>query len=160
MRVVCFVGWSGSGKTTLVERLLPRLAHGGRKVAYLKTDAHGFTMDKKGKDTARLYDTGADRVAIIGPDELAIRVRRPAELGLQEVLDFAFDGCDLVLIEGGKNCTLPMIEMVHGDRPAVPGTPPHLLALVGEETDGRDLPFFDRDDVDAIAAFVEERILT
>ena len=62
MRRVAFIGWSGSGKTTLLEKLLPRMAQGGRTVGYMKTDAHGFTMDRPGKDTARLFDAGANLV--------------------------------------------------------------------------------------------------
>jgi len=158
MKVLCFVGWSGSGKTTLVERLLPRLAQGGRRVGYLKTDAHGFTMDKQGKDTARLFDAGAPIVSIIGPDEVAIRMRHPERFALQDLLDLVYTECDLVLVEGAKRSELPMIEVVHGE-PAVPGTPPHLLALVNAGEDARDLPRFDRDDIEGLARFVEEQVL-
>ena len=52
-----------------------------------------------------------------------------------------------------------MIEVVSKEKPAVPGTPPHLLALVNAGDDPRDLPRFDRDDVEAIAAFVESTVL-
>ncbi len=159
MKVICFVGWSGSGKTTLVEKLVPRLARGGRRVGYLKTDAHGFQMDREGKDTARLFDAGAPVVGIIGPDELAVRRRSTLDYGLETLLADSFGDCDLVLVEGGKHGTLPMIEVVHGERPAVPGTPPHLLALVNAGDDPRDLPRFDRDDVEGIAAFVEATVL-
>ena len=160
MKAIAFVGWSGSGKTTLIEKLLPRFAEGGRSVGYLKTDAHGFTMDVPGKDTARLFDAGAPVVAILGPDEAAIRFRPSAEVSLEEILDRAFGECDLVLVEGGKRSALPKIEMVQGDRPAVPGTPPHLLALIGDQPDDRDLPRFLRDDVDGIARFVLKWFVT
>ena len=151
MKAIAFVGWSGSGKTTLVEKLIPRLQRDDRSVGYLKTDAHGFTMDVKGKDTARMFDAGAPVVAILGPDEAAIRFRPLEGYKLQELLDAAFANCDLVLVEGGKNSPLPKIEMLH-KRPAASE---NVLALVGDRPDDRDLPRFDRDDVEAIAGFVE-----
>jgi molybdopterin-guanine dinucleotide biosynthesis protein MobB len=151
VKAIAFVGWSGSGKTTLLERLVPRLAQGGRRVGYLKTDAHGFTMDRPGKDTARLFDAGAPVVAILGPGEAAIRFRPADDYRLEDLLESSFGDCDLVLLEGGKHSALPKIELLHGKPAATEG----VLALVGSTRDGRDLPRFDRDDVEGIARFVE-----
>ena len=151
LKAIAFVGWSGSGKTTLLERLLPRLAQGGRRVGYLKTDAHGFSMDRPGKDTARLFDAGAPVIAILGPTEAAIRFRPSDDYRLEELLESAFGDCDLVLVEGGKHSALPKIELVQ-DRPAATVG---VLALVGAARDRRDLPRFDRDDVEGVAGFVE-----
>ncbi|MHC4940993.1 MAG: molybdopterin-guanine dinucleotide biosynthesis protein B [Planctomycetota bacterium] len=151
MKAIAFVGWSGSGKTTLIEKLVPLFQRDGRRVGYLKTDAHGFTMDVQGKDTARMFDAGAPVVAILGPDEAAIRFRPLDGYKLQELLDAAYSTCDLVLVEGGKNSPLPKIELLQ-ERPAAKEG---VLALVGDLADERDLPRFDRDDVDGIAAFVE-----
>jgi len=61
---VGFVGHSGSGKTTVLERLLPVLRERGLKVGYLKNTHKGFQMDRAGKDTDRLFESGADRVAL------------------------------------------------------------------------------------------------
>jgi molybdopterin-guanine dinucleotide biosynthesis protein B len=110
VKAIAFVGWSGSGKTTLIEKLVPLFQRDGRRVGYLKTDAHGFTMDVQGKDTARMFDAGAPVVAILGPDEAAIRFRPLDGYKLQELLDAAYSTCDLVLVEGGKNSPLPKIR--------------------------------------------------
>ncbi|MEN9354566.1 MAG: hypothetical protein RL318_1891 [Fibrobacterota bacterium] len=64
---VCGVsGFSGSGKTTLLEKLIahfsPRLSLG-----VLKHDAHGFELDREGKDTWRFARAGAREVAIGSP---------------------------------------------------------------------------------------------
>ncbi|MEM8882951.1 MAG: molybdopterin-guanine dinucleotide biosynthesis protein B [Planctomycetota bacterium] len=158
-RAIAFVGWSGAGKTTLLEKLLPRLRTDARRVGYLKTDAHGFEMDRPGKDTARLFDAGAQRIMIVSSGEIAIRYRPTARPPLEELIAHAYPDCDLVLVEGAKHSTLPMIEVRHGE-PAVAGTPPHLLAVVGAERDDRALPFFSRDDIESIARFVEDWLLT
>lgn len=59
-------GFSGSGKTTLLEKLIahfsPRLSLG-----VLKHDAHGFELDREGKDTWRFARAGAREVAIGSP---------------------------------------------------------------------------------------------
>jgi molybdopterin-guanine dinucleotide biosynthesis protein B len=152
VKALAFVGWSGSGKTTLIERLIPRLQRDGRRVGYLKTDAHGFTMDVPGKDTARMFDAGAPVIAILGPDEAAIRFRPLDGYKLQELLDAAYSTCDLVLVEGAKNSPLPKLELLQ-EKPAARD---NVLALIGDSADERDLPRFDRDDVDGIADFVEK----
>ena len=76
MKAVCFVGWSGVGKTTLIAHLVPLLELEGFSVGYLKTSHHGrFEMDREGKDTARLFSAGAQRVGIVSATEGAVRFR-------------------------------------------------------------------------------------
>lgn len=59
-------GFSGSGKTTLLTRLVEHFAP-ALSIGYLKHDAHRFQMDREGKDTFRLKEAGASRVAITSP---------------------------------------------------------------------------------------------
>ncbi len=97
---LCFCGYSGSGKTTLLEKLAATLADKGFIIGYLKHDAHGFEMDREGKDTFRLFSAGASPVAITSPHEAAARIRA-ADLSI--VQDALFAECDMVLVEGYKN---------------------------------------------------------
>ena len=152
MRRIAFIGWSGSGKTTLLEKLLPRMAQGGRTVGYMKTDAHGFTMDRPGKDTARLFDAGAAVVSILGPGEAATRLRPTPDVDLGDFIDQQFTGCELVLVEGGKNSDLDLVEVVRGER-VLPDEA--LLAVVGDPVPESSISAFHRDDVEGIAGFVE-----
>ena len=92
-------GFSNSGKTTLIEKLIPLLKEYGLKVAVIKHDGHDFEMDRKGKDTYRFTEAGADTVMISS----ASRYARLDEKGrtLEKMLDDA-DEADIVLIEGYK----------------------------------------------------------
>ena len=64
--VVGFVGPSGVGKTTLLERLVEALSRRGLAVAAVKHASHGFLADRPGKDSYRLYEAGAEAVAVAG----------------------------------------------------------------------------------------------
>ncbi len=160
VKAVCFVGWSGSGKTTLVERLVPVLRARGYAVGYLKSHGRQFQMDREGKDTDRIYRAGAERVAIASPTEAALRWRISRERDVSELVQFCFAGCDIVLLEGFKNCDLPKIEVVGAESVgAEPVGAEPVIALVSNQEDARDLPRFERDDIAGLARFVEEALL-
>lgn len=93
---LAFCGRSGSGKTTLLERLLASLTPELR-VGYAKHDAHGFEMDRAGKDTWRATQAGAGVVQIQSEAAWAGLGSLPDPPALRRQL---FSGCDLVLVEG------------------------------------------------------------
>jgi molybdopterin-guanine dinucleotide biosynthesis protein MobB len=95
-----FCGYSGSGKTTLLEKLTAILTDDGLSVGYFKHDAHKFVMDKKGKDSDRLFNAGVQALAITSPEQSAARFKSPDLDGDSERL---FAECDIVLVEGYKN---------------------------------------------------------
>jgi molybdopterin-guanine dinucleotide biosynthesis protein B len=151
------VGWSGAGKTRLLERLLPELRRRGHKVGYLKSDVHGFDMDREGKDTYRLFESGAERVAIASPTEGALRFRLQ-EKDARALLAEHFRGCDLVLVEGFRGSDLPKVEVTSGE-PAVRAGDPTLVAVVADGPDPRPVPRFAHSDVEGLARLVEETLL-
>ncbi len=99
-------GYSGSGKTTLIEALIPRLRRRGLKVGVIKQDAHGLDLDRKGKDTDRLFKAGAD-VLIRDQEQIFARLHGPADADLHEVIARAGSHYDLMLVEGHKRTPLP-----------------------------------------------------
>jgi molybdopterin-guanine dinucleotide biosynthesis protein A len=104
--VLAVCGFSGSGKTTLLEAAIPRLVQRGLAVAVVKHDAHGFDVDRPGKDSDRLFRAGAT-VSLRGPEQQF--ERRAEALSLEVTL--ARLGCDhdLLLVEGHKDTALPKI---------------------------------------------------
>ena len=97
-------GHSGSGKTTLIEAAARRLRRRGLAVAVVKHDVHGVNIDRRGKDSDRLFRSGAD-VFLHGPRE---RFARLHSGGFAELLR----RYDLVLVEGWKRAPLPKVWLL------------------------------------------------
>ncbi len=159
---VALSGFSGSGKTTLACRLLE---HWGDRfaVGYMKHDAHRFEMDREGKDTHRAAQAGAAVVMINDPRHFARVSTLP--LSLFERTG-AFLDVDFVLAEGFKHSDLPKLLLLdaegRGWTALREGRFPEVLALVGPDEAPPDeapllrpLPYFQRDRVAEIAAFIE-----
>lgn len=93
-----FCGNSGSGKTTIIEKIIPLLRGMGLKAGYLKHGAHALQSDREGKDTWRIFNSGAEVISADSPGETFTRAREsgPAASGL-------FAECDIVLVEGYKD---------------------------------------------------------
>ena len=159
-KLIALVGPSNSGKTTLLEKLIPALQARGLRVGVVKNDAHGFKIDKEGKDTDRLFKSGAAGVLIHSPEELAFRRVSDPTQPLQEIADHFFADCQLVLIEGGKHTPFAKIELWHSARHAAPldPAPAGRVAFVSDvpvdAATAGDLPTFDWNDLDGIRDFV------
>jgi molybdenum cofactor guanylyltransferase len=106
--VLAVCGFSGSGKTTLLEAAIPRLVERGLSVAVVKHDAHGFEVDRPGKDSDRLFRAGAT-VALRGLHQQFERRGAGAVLSLESTLERFGCDHDLLLIEGHKDTTLPKL---------------------------------------------------
>jgi molybdopterin-guanine dinucleotide biosynthesis protein MobB len=157
---IALCGYSGSGKTTLACKLLQRWSP-RYKVGFVKHDAHKFEMDKPGKDTYEASQAGAAVVMINDPRHFA-RINSLPYSRLER--GSAFIDADFVLAEGFKHSDLPKLLLLDGEGRAwtefLAGTLPNVLAVIGPGAAPEglgELPFFQRDDVEGIAAFVENR---
>lgn len=164
---VAFVARSGTGKTTVVESLIIELKSRGYRVGALKHDAHRFEIDRPGKDSARFTAAGAEVMALVSKDTVAIVKKPSAPPKLDKILQLWFNELDLVLVEGYKTSNLPKIEVHRSDldKPLLgrgENHDPHLLAVV---SDGRhnlgelDVPVLDPADPSALADFLVESLL-
>jgi molybdopterin-guanine dinucleotide biosynthesis protein MobB len=112
-------GWSDSGKTSLIEGVVPHLCRKGLKVAVLKHTDHEIQVDHPGKDSDRLFRSGAD-VFLKGSQEGLMRSREGADLSLATTLSSLPLKYDLVLVEGHKNVPLPKVWLVDSAQNAAP----------------------------------------
>ena len=128
--IITVVGFSNAGKTTMIEKLLPELKRRGCKVGTVKHAHHGFTIDRKGKDSWRHQQAGADVTAVVGPEKTAMVVNAP--IARLEDIRGLMGGVDLIIAEGFKSERMPKVEVL---RHAVHANPlfledPDLFALV------------------------------
>lgn len=115
------VGDSGVGKTTLLESLIPALAARGVRVGAVKHASHGFVADRPGKDSYRLYEAGAQAVAVASGTQIATFQRIPGGVArdpaLAEAMTALPDDLEVVLVEGFAWEPIPRLVLVR-DREA------------------------------------------
>jgi molybdopterin-guanine dinucleotide biosynthesis protein MobB len=111
--VLAVCGFSGAGKTTLLEAAIPLLVGRGLRVAVVKHDAHGFTVDRPGKDSDRLFRAGATVVLGNAGEQFE---RRAAPLSLTATLARLACDHDLLLVEGHKGTLLPKFWLESAER--------------------------------------------
>ena len=159
-RIFGVAGWKNSGKTTLVERLVTELSARGYRVATVKHAHHSFDIDHEGTDSFRHRAAGAREVAIVSGRRWALVHEidaTEAEPSLEEILA-RLSPSDLVIVEGYKRDHHKKIEVRRRDArdraPLAPGDPTIVAIAADHPIEGEGLPFFDLDDVGAIANFV------
>ncbi len=129
-------GHSGSGKTTLLEAVVPRLRERGLEVAVVKHDVHGLDFDRAGKDSDRLFRTGAD-VYLADPEQHLSRRHPTSRLASRPLLRKLGRRYDLVLVEGFKDLPLPKVWLLGQDEEAPPEGSAEVIAHLGRDADRR-----------------------
>lgn len=160
-KILLIVGRKKSGKTALIEKLIPELTSRGYRVGSLKHTAHGHELDREGTDSFRHARAGAETTIIISPDRMAFFSASPENRDLNDILDFLFAHCDLIIGEGFKRSGFPKIEVLDTSKHDSPlcGPDDNLLAVVSEENPGLPAPHFRSDQVHDIIKFIEVRFL-
>ena len=159
MKVIGVAGFKNAGKTTLVEKLVAELTRRGHRVSTVKHAHHSFDIDHEGRDSFRHRKAGATEVAVISRERWAIihEQRGQEPPSLDEMLA-KLGACDLVIIEGYKRDTHDKIEVrnVELSHPRLAGADPTVVAIAANgPLTGEPVPVFDRDDVAALATFIE-----
>lgn len=153
--MVSVVGNTGSGKTTLIVKLVRELKQRGYKIGTIKHAHHGFDLDKKGKDSYRHKEAGADAVMVAGPGKIALIKDEPV-INLA-VLETYFSEMALVLMEGFKREKTPKIEVYRSEIGSEPlPTQDNLIAFVTDSDLNRSVPTFGLDDAGKLADMLVE----
>ena len=158
--MISVVGKSGSGKTTLIEKLIPELKRRGYRIGTIKHAAHVIDMDKKGKDSWRHRNAGADTVVVAGPASIAM-VKNCSGAVLDDMVRF-FDDVDLIITEGYKSADRPKIEIFRraAHREPLCARNSGLVALVSDDEGVcPEVPSFGLEDVAGLADFIENTFL-
>jgi len=115
MDVVAVIGAGrNSGKTKAVEELVAELKRRGLRVGTIKQiHEHGFTIDRKGKDSWRHAESGADIVVAAAPEEVAaIKRIQPGTRFREAMRLLETQELDIVVVEGHPGVRVPMIYAV------------------------------------------------
>ena len=101
---------SNVGKTILMEGLIKELKERGLTISTIKHDVHGFDIDKKGKDTYKHREAGAETVVISSKNRFAMIKELNEEIEFNDIIKLLLDK-DIILVEGYKNSNLRKIEV-------------------------------------------------
>ena len=118
---------------------------------------HGeYHLQPEGKDTALFLAAGCREALLLSGSEL-LHVRRPvSEEGTIAAALSGRGGDDVVLLEGLIAPGSVLVEVLHPDKPgSFKQAPVYLSCVVGDSDPGLGIPFFARDDIEGIAAFLE-----
>jgi len=169
-KILSILGNSNSGKTTLITKIIPLLKEKGLKVAVIKHCPKGFDVDKKGKDSWKLSQTGVD-VVLASKSRLALlkNMEMPepgSNYDSESDLDFnpqrivenylARDEYDLIITEGFNNAGWDRVLII--DKPGEINRfkKGKILAVVSD-TDIEDVKGyvrFRKGDINGIANFI------
>lgn len=159
-RIIGVAGFKNAGKTTLVEKLVAELTRRGHQVSTVKHAHHSFDIDHEGRDSFRHRKAGACEVAVVSRHRWAIihESRDGEEPTLEEILA-KLTPCDLVIVEGYKRDAHDKIEVRNLSlaHPQLAGDDPTVVAIAANGAVCKaPVPVFDRDDVTALASFIEK----
>lgn len=161
-KVIGVAGFKNAGKTTLVEKLVTELTRRGHRISTVKHAHHSFDIDHEGRDSFRHRKAGASEVAVVSRHRWAVihELRDEADPSLDDILA-KLAPCDLVIVEGYKRDTHDKIEVrnLALDHPKLAGDDPTVVAIAANgAVPDAPVPLFDRDDVSALASFIERHM--
>lgn len=157
--ILSFAAKSGTGKTTYLEKLLPLLKKEHIKLAVLKHDAHGFEMDKPGKDSYRLTQAGADHMILTCQDKTAAIFTHPQEDPELSFLLSKVQGVDLIITEGYKLQDMPKLELLRaGYNEVLHSNQENLLGVICDFPFETQLPVFPLNEPEALVPFILDYI--
>ena len=155
-------GWSGSGKTTLCTKLIENFTKIGVKVGTLKHAHHKFELDKPGKDSFNLRQAGARPMIISSKERFALIQENDGdeEKSLFQMLEtFAKEPinlCDIIIVEGYKNESIPKIEVYRPDinKPLLYKEDNNIFAIASDIKIESSIPSFDLNNINSISDFI------
>lgn len=130
-------------------------------MATVKHHPKATELDTPGKDTDRHMKAGAERVVLLCPGGFGLFGRTEAEVSLEALVARHLGEYDLVLAEGFKGGPYPKIEVYREEvgLPPLADSESGILAVVSDTPLPLDLPRFGHEDVEALADFIQGRLL-
>ena len=156
--IVSFVGRSKSGKTTLLETVIGKLKAMDYRVGVIKHTPHGFDIDHNGKDTWRFSKAGANVVAAVSSNRIAVIEEVQEEPDLDRVRALFEGKVDIILTEGYKTSNTDKILVArNGSELEQVKCNGEILATVSSRLSSDGIPVFRPEDIrDVINLLVQQ----
>lgn len=152
--IIGFVGYSNSGKTLVVANMIKILSKRGYRVAAIKHASHGYDMDVPGKDSWQHYESGAEKVVLVGPSSYTMHQRCSVLPSLNDVLS-TVTGVDLILLEGFKTESVSKVVIIRKESPSnYLEINSDTLAVVSDMPGDFDVPLFSFEQLDSLADLI------
>ncbi|MFL2661186.1 MAG: molybdopterin-guanine dinucleotide biosynthesis protein B [Alphaproteobacteria bacterium] len=112
-KVFGIVGWSGSGKTDLTTRIVNLFVKKKILISTIKHTHHNFEIDKKGKDSFKHIESGANEVILYNEKKWSLISNLQKEsVGIKSMIKKFDKKTEIVIIEGLKYSDFPKIEVI------------------------------------------------
>ncbi len=157
--ILSFTAKSGTGKTTYLEKLIPLLKQKHLRIAVVKHDAHGFQIDKPGKDSYRLTQAGADHMVLTSEDQTAAILSHKAQHPSLASILARIENVDFIITEGyklGNQKKIHLLRKGHNETPV--GNQENTIAYVTDFPFQADVPVFDLNRPEDILPFLTDYI--
>lgn len=163
-----FAAYSGTGKTTLLTKLIPLLTKKGYRIGVIKHTHHNIDIDKPGKDSFVLRESGASQIVVSSRNRTAIIIEQPhkkKEPLLSDALaNLQTDTLDFVLVEGFKHADFHKIELHREalDKPLIYPNDENVIAIALDHeipVDENTPTILDLNQPQKIADFIVEKLI-
>ena len=158
--IISIAGKSNAGKTTFAVKLIAELTRRGCRVGSVKHTHHDIDLDRKGKDSWRHKQAGAEATLVITDQQIAL-VKDDQRPDMEKMHAYLPD-MDLILAEGFKRQPLPKIEIFRTGGPhdyPLFLDHPDLIALVTDASFTPSVPVFGLEDIGPVAEFIQQTYL-
>jgi len=148
---------SGSGKTYIIERLIPELKKRGYSVSVIKHAHHNFDIDKPGKDSFKIRESGAKQTLIFNASRSAlITENEKKDFDLNKALEQINQPTDIILIEGLKTMAIPKIEVYREkiSKESLYKKDKNIIGVISDVVIKCDIPRFDFINMNKITEFI------
>jgi len=161
-QIFAVVGRSGSGKTTLIEKLIRYFKNMGLRVSVIKSLRHDFNIDHQGKDSHRYTEAGAFSSGIANREKYAVVSEIINDHNPEDIAGKFFTDSDIIIIEGYREGDTKKIEVIGdlNEPPLFKEGVQNIQIIVSDRDIKTDLPVIKRDDIEAIAKVIREKIFS
>jgi len=159
--ILSFIGYSNSGKTGLITQIIPIIKQKGIRVGVIKHANSPIIVDRRGKDSHRHFEAGADPTVVCNDQHLGLFANMEPNTSLGDIANQFFKNTDLLITEGFKKEKYPKIEVYveKNNTPPICLTDPSILAIVTDLQKDWHIPRFNYKETARLSNWIIETFM-